>query len=352
MRTEPVTMNDFADAVRNDLQENLEGIFPGITVSVQQVDKIQGGSYLGLRIDREDGLASPVLNLEQPFEDMKTVRPYERVVSDITRQAEEILRDMPQITLKDVNEYDRLKEGLIMQVIPVKGNEERLADMPHRQMEDMAVVYRVMMNAPQHRGEMSFLVTNSIMQGYGITPEQLYADASFNMSQNIQYSIRPLFNVLADMNPVFADEPMPEPDNTLFVCTNEMGVYGAGAVAHPEFMEEACKKMQGNFFVLPSSIHEVLLLKDDGHTDYHALQDMVTAINATEVQPKDRLTDNVYHVDAVERVFETAKHFNERQMEKDMSRGSVLKDLAAGRQKAQEHAPRQRPAPERGGAVL
>ena len=266
MRTETATMNDFVEEVRKDLQNNLSELFPGVTVNIQQVDKIQGGSYLGLRIDRKDGLASPVLNLEQPYQDMKTVRPYEKVIRDITEQAEAVLRDMPQITLGDLNEYDRLKEGLIMQVIPVRGNEERLADMPHRQMEDMAVVYRVMMDTPRHSGEMSFLITNSIMQGYGITPDQLYADASYNMSQNIPYSIRPLFNVLADMNPVFADDPMPEPDNSLYVCTNEMGAYGAGAVAHPEFMEEACKKLHGNFFVLPSSIHEVLLLKDDGHT--------------------------------------------------------------------------------------
>ena len=111
MRTEPVTMNDFADAVRNDLQENLEGVFPGITVSVQQVDKIQGGSYLGLRIDREDGLASPVLNLEQPFQDMKTVRPYEKVIGDITRKAEIVLRDMPQIGISDLNNYDHWKDN-------------------------------------------------------------------------------------------------------------------------------------------------------------------------------------------------------------------------------------------------
>ena len=68
MRTEPATMNEFADFVRKDLQENLEGIFPGIKVSVQQVDKIQNGSYLGVRIDREDGMASPVLSLEKPYE--------------------------------------------------------------------------------------------------------------------------------------------------------------------------------------------------------------------------------------------------------------------------------------------
>lgn len=349
MRNEPATMNEFADSVREELQNNLGVLFPGIKVIVQQVDKIQGDSYLGVRIDRRDGMASPVLNLEPHFQNMKTFKPYEKVVSDILDQAESVLRDMPQITLDDLKDYSQLKDNLIMQVISVKGNEERLADMPHEQMEDMAVVYRVMMDSPYRGGEMSFLVTNSIMQTYGVTQEQLHEDATANMLP--RSSFRSLFNVLADMSPSFADEPRAEPDNTLYVATNDKGLYGAGVIALPDFMEEAGEILKSNYFVLPSSIHEVLFLKDDGHTDYHDLLDMVTAINATEVQPQDRLTDNVYHYDAVERVFETAKNFSERQMEKSMSRGSVLKDLADHRHTAKEHAPRQHSAPERGGGA-
>lgn len=349
MRNEPVTMNDFAESVREELQNDLRVLSPGIKVVVQQVDKIQGDSYLGIRIDRQDGMASPVLNLEPHFKDMKTFKPYEKVVSDILEKAEMVLRDMPQITLDDLNDYSQLKDNLIMQVISVKGNEERLADMPHERMEDMAVVYRVMMDSPYRGGEMSFLVTNSIMQSYGVTQEQLHEDATANMLP--RSSFRPLFNVLADMSQGFANEPMVEPDNALYVATNDKSMYGAGVIALPDFMEEVGEIMKSNYFVLPSSIHEVLLLKDDGHTDYHDLLNMVTAINATEVQPQDRLTDNVYHYDAVERIFETAKNFSERQMEKAMGRGSVLKDLADHRHTAQEHAPRQHSVPERGGGA-
>ena len=129
MRNEPVTMNDFAESVREELQNDLGVLFPGIKVVVQQVDKIQGDSYLGIQIDRQDGMASPVLNLEPHFKDMKTFKPYEKVVSDILIKAETVLRDMPQITLNDLNDYSQLKDNLIMQVISVKGNEERLADI-------------------------------------------------------------------------------------------------------------------------------------------------------------------------------------------------------------------------------
>lgn len=352
MRTEPVTINEFAEAVRQDLQERLSGMYPQLQVNIQHVEKLQGESYLGVRIDRGDGLASPVIDLEGAFHEMKVVRPYEKVLADLTDTARSILNTMPEISAENLRHYDQAKNSLIMQAIPIRGNEERLADMPHREMEDMAVVYRVMVSS-DGRGEMSYLVTNPLLEEYGITPEQLYADAVQSMREQNSYSITPLFNVLAEIDPVLAGEPMMEPDNSLLVATNEQKIYGAGVIAMPEFMEEAAEKLHGDYFILPSSIHEVLLLKDDGNTDYRGLELMVREINATQVAPNERLSDNVYHYDAGERVFETAKHFAERQMEKEQGgRGSVLKGLAENRQKSKEQQPRQRSAPERGGAVL
>lgn len=352
MRTDELTMHAFADSVKDDLQDRLSGLFPGITAEIQQVEKIQGGSYLGMRIDTGNGMAAPVFNLEPVYEEAQRTGSFDRILNGLEEKISEVLRDMPQIGIEDLNSYDQAKENLIMQVIPIKGNEERLAEMPHRNMEDMAVVYRVMMETGHTGNQMSYLITDSVMRGYGVTPEQLHADAVQNMEKKTPYSIRPLFNVLAGMNPFMMDEPMPEPDNTLFVATNALGVYGAGAIALPGFMEDAKDAMKGNFFVLPSSIHEVLLLKDDGKVNYHELIDMVTAINAAEVAPADRLTDNVYHYDAVERVFETAKHFAERQQEKEFGRGSVLKDLAENRQRTQEHKSRAHDAPAKGGVAL
>lgn len=352
MRTEPVTMNEFAEAVRQDLQERLSGMYPELQVNILQVNKLQGESYLGARIDRGDGLASPVIDLETAFHEMKVVRPYEKVIDDLMDTARSVLKDMPELSVEKLSDYDRAKNNLIMQVIPVKGNEDRLADMPHRDMEDMAVVYRVIVGSDR-RGEMSYLVTNPLLEEYGITHEQLYADAVQSMREQNSYSITPLFDVLAAIDPVFADGPVPEPDNTLLVATNEQKMYGAGVIAMPEFMEEAAEKLHGDYYILPSSIHEVLLLKDDGNTDYRGLEAMVQEINESAVAPKERLTDTVYHYDANERVFETAKHFTERQMEKEQGgRGSVLKDLADNRQKSQELQPRQRSEPGRGGVVL
>lgn len=105
-------------------------------------------------------------------------------------------------------------------------------------------------------------------------------------------------------------------------------------IAQPDFMDNAAGILKGDFFVLPSSLHEVLLFRDDGMTDYRGLEEMVRIINETEVQPADRLTDTVYHYDASERIFETGREFEDRMAEKALGkRESVLADLADQKQK-------------------
>ena len=72
----------------------------------------------------------------------------------------------------------------------------------------------------------------------------------------------------------------------------------AAVMFYPDFMDQVAKELGGDIFILPSSVHEVLILPDDGNMNAQELKEMVTSINASEVAPEDRLTDNVYHYDA------------------------------------------------------
>ena len=70
-------------------------------------------------------------------------------------------------------------------------------------------------------------------------------------------------------------------------------------------------------FILPSSVHEVLLLKDDQAMDVRKLENMVQEINESIVSPEEQLSDRVYHYDAQEKVFELASDYEQRIAEKD-----------------------------------
>ena len=91
----------------------------------------------------------------------------------------------------------------------------------------------------------------------------------------------------------------------------------------------ASEKLGGDFFLLPSSVHEVILIPDKPDMQYSELEKIVKEVNATQVDVKDQLSDHVYHYDAKEKVFELAEKFDARKKEKHAEKDSVLKDLSA-----------------------
>ena len=343
----PTNMNDFTKAVETDLTERLEDRYPGIKVEHAFVEKAQGESYNGMRLHLPEQSVAPVLNIEKFYDQVTTTVPYSEVIEDMTYFAMKALDESQQISVEPFSNYDEMKEKLTMQAIPIKGNEEMLIKTPHQQMADIAIIYRFIVGETE-RGTMSTVVTNDMITTYGITADELHADAAQAMKYEHPYEIRPLFDVLGAMSPDFAENE--QPDNMLYVATYPSAMYGAGSIGHPDFMEDAAVVMRGSFFILPSSIHEVLLLPDDGTVKYQELLAMVTNINEAMVSPEERLTDNVYHYDPEEKVFETAKDHAERMAEKE-GRFSIMKDLKE--LKKEVSTPKtDHPAPSLGGVAL
>ena len=115
-------------------------------------------------------------------------------------------------------------------------------------------------------------------------------------------------------------------------------------IAYPNFFEDAAEKLGGDFYVLPSSIHEVLLVRDNGEMTAKDLEAIVREVNATQVAPEEQLTDHVYHYDSKEHVFEMADKFEERQAERDADerdsdKGSLLDDLKVKKEEVAKEAP-------------
>jgi hypothetical protein len=102
--------------------------------------------------------------------------------------------------------------------------------------------------------------------------------------------------------------PMVSPeDERIFVASVDNKVHGAAVLAYPGFFEQAKKVVGGNFYILPSSIHECLLVPDKVEMGFRELSDMVRDVNMTQVAPEDKLTDTVYHYDGKDGIFETGQ---------------------------------------------
>ena len=190
-------------------------------------------------------------------------------------------------------DYTAAAHRLSLALIPVRGNEVMLSTVPHRAVEDLALIYRV----DQEEG-ISVVVNDRMLALYGVSRERLHEDALRSAPERHPCIVRPIREVLgletADSD---GEEQFPEPLQELYVATTADMFRGACVIMYPGMLEEAAERLGGSFYILPSSVHEVLLLPACGTGRAAELSDMVAEINEAMVPEKEKLSDSVYFYD-------------------------------------------------------
>ena len=198
-----------------------------------------------------------------------------------------------------------MKDHIICKLVNAEMNADYLADKPHTLVEDLAVVYAVDLGGGEG-GRMSAPITNNLMEQYGVTTQELHDIALQNLSES-QIEFKTMRDVLVDM--MFPDgiqegDPRafmlpPEEENpSMYVLSNADKLNGAAALLDAKTMEDISEKLGGDFVVLPSSIHETIVLPLNEDMDRHTLEAMVQDVNAGQVAPEERLSDHVYMYDS------------------------------------------------------
>ena len=333
---------ELKDRVKDDLGQMLEAHGIKADISEHHVEKLNA-SYEALSITPEGSHIGVNANLSAICDAIEDGQSYSEVVA---RAADSIIagiENTPEINVEDLTNYDEMKTKLAMEVVSADRNADMLQSVPHEQMEDIAVVYRLILGQDSE-GRSSVLVTNDLMEQFGVTHEQLHEDAMINAPEIRPSEIRGMSVVMTEMmGPGMITEIDPA-DEQMFVASVSDNIHGAGVIAYPNFFEDAAEKLGGDFYVLPSSIHEVLLVRDNGEMTAKDLEAMVREVNATQVAPEEQLTDHVYHYDSKEHIFEMADKFEERQAdrdvdERDSDKGSLLDDLKAKKEEVAKEAP-------------
>ena len=329
---------EFKEQFINAVKERLYEQGSDMNVSVNEVKKLNE-SYEAMTVTPEGARVGVNIGIERFYDAYNEGRPFDEVVDKAVETINHGINERPDFDIDSFTDYDQMKEKLAMEVVSAETNKEMLENVPHKDLEDMAVVYRFVLSS-NDEGRASILVTNQMLETMGVTPEQLHADALVIAPQLKPAEIRGMSEVMAEMMGMEQAEmmgimPMRPEDEQLFVATVPDKTHGAGVLAYQNFMDQAAERVGGDFFILPSSIHEVLIVPDNGKMDLKDLEAMVRDVNATQVAPADKLTDNVYHYDSKEKIFELGEKFVERQNEREEvtaekdEKPSIIDDLKA-----------------------
>ncbi len=329
----------FRSEVKEHIKEFLPEKFKDSNVDINKIEKNRSSLY-GLTVHQPDINISPTVYLDTFYERMKDGVPLGNVMEDIAETIEKHSLDK-DFNVKDLMKFENAKDNIFPRVMGIEANEKLLAERPHQIVaEDLAVTYAIKLNS-SFAGEASIPITKNIMEHFGISKDELHDIAMNNLNEKMEINIKSMYDVMKDMmmervlkmtdgdreaaeNAVKAF--LPE-ENHMFVITNKEKCNGAVAILSEKAMDEAAEMMGGDYYILPSSIHECIMvpvtLDDAGRENFES---MVKEVNQQCVKAEDTLSNSVYAYDSNAHELMRADKYEERMALKAMEKEAVLAD--------------------------
>lgn len=302
--------NTIMDLVSKEVEDRgLEGISMKLT-TVESPD----GMTDRLMVSVDDSKMSMAFRLKEIYQSVEDGEDIDHAVYKMVNTIEDnisFVKEKEQDVKSFISDYEKVKDNTYLRLIP--GDSPILKSTPHRMIEDMALVVNVHLDSfSDEHGKSCVVVTKPLMEMYGVDEAQLFADAEKNSLANEPIVFKPLLDMVKDL---ISKDEIPNPEDVgivTYIATNTSGFQGAAVAGYPDFCEKAAEAIGGSFYMLPSSVHEFILIKDDGTPKAKDLNRMIKNVNETVLEPRDVLSAQCYHYDAKAKVLETGLNYAQR----------------------------------------
>lgn len=296
--------NQFLLKIQLEVQKQLGN---GFHVRVQRVVKNNDTLLDGLIIRKEQEQLAPTIYLNPYFEDFK--RQPDMGVQEIISRILCVYKQSEAVSFKngkleELDEFRHLRKSVVYKLINRESNQELLKEVPYVEFLDLAIVFYLILEETRN-GQMTALIHTSHMTSWGTTKEELYQLAKKNTPELLPVRIKTMKEVLKNLlkenmwdigedDDEMMDELLGEERIPIYVLTNERQVNGACCLLYEDCFSKFAKEQEADLIILPSSIHETLLIPEREETSYEELSSMVTEINQNEVPEEDRLSNQIY----------------------------------------------------------
>jgi len=213
-------------------------------------------------------------------------------------------RKKENVDMKYFLEYVNVKNNIVYKLINTERNRELLEDIPYIEFLDLSIVFQYLISKKESHLE-TLLIHNVHTKLWGVTVEELYRAAEENTQKLLPHELRNMADVMEEiMKEEDAEEfnhgdCMAELESTkpLYVLTNKKGIDGAVSMIYPGLLKDFADRIGSGFYIIPSSVHEVLLLPSENTEDRENLKDMVKEINDTQMEAEEILSYSMYWFD-------------------------------------------------------
>lgn len=284
--------NEFISTVQEGL---------GCETIVKIVHKNNGVNLHGISRVRPDSWKEPVIYLDGYYSQYKEGMSIEEIISDI----QEVLRttEVPNFAGLDCTDFEAMKGKVMFKVINREKNMEQLQEKPHIEFLDLAVVFYLFIGSDS-AGRMTADISYAMMDTWK-TDVPTLLELAMNNTKKLDF-IRVVRLQDAIWEIAFAElellaerrEMLQEMEEgfPMLMLTSQSGIYGAAMMLYTEVLKDIADSVEMNLVVIPSSVHEVLMMPDVGYSmeDIKDTKKMVHTINTENVAVEDVLSDNIY----------------------------------------------------------
>lgn len=295
-----MTYEKFMKQVKEQILSYLPEEYANANIGLQEISKNSKQKSYALYIERPEDRIVPNIHIENLYQMHRNGWGMDKILDAIVHMLLEIIKENIHGQSFHARGYDSVKNNLYVTVLNKVNNQEYLKGIVHKDIPgtDITAVMHVLCEKDQENGIASFMLKESMLKMWGISEDGLYEQAIKNTERLFPAKMETLGTML------FGGETMQSKElqsHEEYVITNDVKVHGATAMLYPNLLQEIGEATKSNFFILPSSIHELILIKDIGEMSAEEFQRTVIEVNRTKVRPDEVLSDEVYSYDYRER---------------------------------------------------
>lgn len=269
-----------------------------------EVTKNNGVKLQGLTFSFTDSMISPTVYMEDIYRNYECGRPLSFLVSYVAGLLEEEMENC-SINLAFFSDYEQVKAKLGCKLINFERNQDYLKDLPHVRFLDLAVTFYCYVTNELF-GSGTITICKEHLSLWGIDVQRLYQDAMCNVQKIMPLERENMERIMKELwteeghesslgSSMFLMKECP-----VEVLTNKKRLFGAVSMIYPGVLEDFSKVCRTGFYIIPSSIHEVLLIPDNNPDfDWAGMKDYIKEVNRKYVKEEEVLSDSLYHYDHV-----------------------------------------------------
>ncbi|MCR5801320.1 MAG: DUF5688 family protein [Lachnospiraceae bacterium] len=281
---------DFCEKVKRSVEECMGD---GYIVKINDVIKLNETKLKGISIFAEGGNISPTIYLEDYY---RSYEDGDETFGDIINRLIGFYRDRSprnELNMNFFNEYKNVRKRLSFRLISEEKNKLLLEDTPYIPYLDLAICFYYSFK-DDDIGNGSILIKQSHIDKWGVGTKELMEDSMKNSRGLFPPEFGKVTDVILSMKGFDPEDYRDEYEPPLYILTNTERLFGAAAILYPDMLKEISGKLDSDIYVIPSSVHEVLILPEKEVSDPDNLRTIIREINRTQVRRSEVLSDTLY----------------------------------------------------------